>query len=43
MPQVDGKHFAYTEKGKVMAKKAKKLLKKKRLMTDGGYMPRREK
>lgn len=49
MPKVDGKHFPYTKEGKEMAKEAtkmmkqKRLLKKKRIMTDGGYMPMREK
>ena len=29
MPEVAGKHYAYTAKGKAAAKKAKKRLKKK--------------
>jgi len=30
MPEVEGKHYAYTEKGKKAAKRARKRLRKKK-------------
>lgn len=43
MPQVNGKKFAYTPKGKAAAKKVGAMMKKKRQMTSDGYMPARKK
>lgn len=42
MPIVNGKHFSYTKEGKAMAKKAKSMMKKK-MMTSDGHMPLKKK